>query len=66
MKHEDRMTFALPKSLYKFLLFLDAAAIIVSMVAGPTGHTGLSLGASASAIFLSLCLLLYGLFVWKK
>ena len=56
----------LPKGLYKLLLIADAAAIIVSMVAGPLEYTEVSIGAAASAIFLSLCLMLYGMYVWSK
>lgn len=56
----------LPKGLYKLLLIADAAAIVVSMVAGPLSYTGLAIGAAASAIFISLCLLLYGVYAWPK
>ncbi len=54
------------RRLYKFLLVGDGAAIIISMVAGPLSHTVISIGAAASAILISLCLLLYGLYFWKK
>lgn len=66
MKHEqkERELPNLPKWLYKFLLVADAAAIIVSMVSGPLERTGASIGAAASAIVLSLCLLLYGMYGW--
>lgn len=68
MKHEpnERELPNLPKGLYKFLLVVDAVAIIVSMVAGPLNYGDISLGAAASAIFLSLCLLLYGMYAWPK
>lgn len=68
MKNEpkERELPNLPKGLYKLLLVADAAAIIVSMVAGPLDYTGLSLGSAASAVFLSLCLLLYGMYRWPK
>ena len=54
------------QNLFKFLLFADAAAILISMVAGPLDHTAISLGAAASAILISLCLIGYGLYVWPK
>lgn len=68
MRHEphERELPNLPKGLYKFLLIVDAVAIIVSMVAGPLDYTDISLGAAASAIFLSFCLLLYGMYAWPK
>ena len=49
------------QNLFKFLLFADAAAILISMVAGPLDHTAISIGAAASAILISLCLIGYGL-----
>ena len=52
------------QNLFKFLLFADAAAILISMVAGPLDHTAISIGAAASAILISLCLIGYGLYVW--
>lgn len=54
------------KTLFRFLLFADAAAIIISMVAGPLNHTAISIGAAGSAILISLCLIGYGLYVWPK
>ncbi len=54
------------QNLFKFLLFADAAAILISMVAGPLDHTAISIGAAASAILISLCLIGYGLYVWPK
>ncbi len=54
------------RRLYKFLLLADVAAILVSMVAGPLSHTGVAIGAAASAILISLCLLCYGLYFWKS
>ena len=54
------------KRLYKLLLLADAAAVIVSMVAGPLGHTTLAIGAATSALMLSLCMLGYGLYFWPK
>ncbi len=56
----------LEKKLYKLLLAADGAAILVSMVAGPLSHTSIALGAAASAILISLCLLGYGLYFWPK
>ena len=52
------------KSLFKFLLFADACALIISMVAGPLNHTAIAIGAAGSAILISLCLIGYGLYVW--
>ncbi len=54
------------RNLFKFLLFADAAAILISMVAGPLSHTAISIGAAGSAILISLCLIFYGLYVWPK
>ncbi len=54
------------RNLFKFLLFADAAAILISMVAGPLNHTAISIGAAGSAILISLCLIVYGLYVWPK
>ncbi len=54
------------RQIYKFLLAADAAAIIISMVAGPLSHTAVALGAAASALLISLCLLVYGLYFWPK
>lgn len=68
MRHEqnERQLSDLPKWLFRLLLLADAIAIIVSMVSGPMGYGDMSVGAAASAIFLSLCLLLYGLLFWRK
>ena len=49
------------RRLYKFLLLTDAAAIVVSMVAGPLQHTSIAIGAAASACLVSLCLIGYGI-----
>lgn len=54
------------RNLFKFLLFADALALIISMVAGPLDHTAISIGAAGSAILISLCLIAYGLYVWPK
>lgn len=54
------------RRLYKLLLFADAVAVIISMVAGPLGHTTWALGAAASAVLLSLCMLGYGLYFWPR
>mgnify|MGYP001069762868 CR=1 FL=1 len=54
------------RNLFKFLLFADAAALLISMVAGPLQHTAISIGAAGSAILISLCLVGYGLYVWPK
>lgn len=52
------------KKIYRLLLAADAAAILLSMVAGPLGHVYLAIGAAASAILVSLCLVAYGLYFW--
>lgn len=54
------------RNLFKFLLFADAAAILISMVAGPLSHTAISIGAAGSAILISLCLIVYSLYAWPK
>ena len=52
------------RKLYRLLLFVDAAAIVISMVAGPTQHTSMAIGAAISAGIISLCLIAYGLRFW--
>ena len=54
------------RRLYQFLLLVDAAAIIVSMVAGPLRHTASAVGAGASAALISVCLIIYGLYFWAR
>lgn len=54
------------RKLYKFLLLVDAAAILISMVAGPMRHTAIAVGAAASAGLISICLIIYGLYFWPK
>lgn len=54
------------RRLYKLLLLADGLAIVISMVAGPLSHTSLAIGAAASAILISLCLLGYGLYFWPR
>ena len=44
------------------MLFADAAAIVISMVAGPLRHTSIAIGAAISAGIISLCLIAYGLY----
>lgn len=66
MKYDSNETPSLPKALYKFLMILAAVATIASMVSGPLGHTGLAIGSAASAVFLALCLLAYGLYTFRK
>ncbi len=51
---------------FQFLLFLDALAILVSMVAGPLEHTAVAIGAAASAVLISVCLIVYGLVFWPR
>ncbi len=54
------------KKVYKLLLTVAAAAVVISMVAGPLDHTSLAIGAAASALLILLCLILYGLYFWPK
>lgn len=54
------------RRLYRLLIFADAVAILISMVAGPLDRTAIALGAAASAILISLCLLGYGLYFWPR
>ncbi|WP_369298435.1 hypothetical protein [uncultured Neglectibacter sp.] len=54
------------KRLYRLLIGADAVAILISMVAGPLDRTAIALGAAASAILISLCLLGYGLYFWPR
>lgn len=54
------------RRLYQFLLLVDAAAIIVSMIAGPLRHTAAAVGAGASAALISVCLIIYGLYFWAR
>jgi len=56
----------LERRLYKFLLIVDAAAILISMVAGPLQHTAIAICTGASAGLISLCLILYGLHFWTR
>lgn len=52
------------RRLYRLLLAADAAAIVISMVAGPLSHTSMAIGAAISAGVISLCLIAYGLYFW--
>lgn len=52
------------KRLFKLLLLGDAAAILISMVAGPLEHTVAALSAAACAVAISLCLIFYSLYFW--
>lgn len=52
------------RRLYRLLLLADAAAIVISMIAGPLRHTAMAIGAAASAGLISLCLVVYGLYFW--
>ena len=54
------------KGTFQILLFFDVLAIIVSMIAGPLGHTAVALGAAFGAVLISLALLAYGLYFWAK
>ena len=50
------------RRLYRLLLFADAAAIVISMVAGTLQHTSMAIGAAISAGIISLCLVVYDLY----
>jgi len=54
------------KGAYKFLLVMDAIAIIISMVAGPLSHNSLSIGAASAAVIISIALIIYGLYFWQN
>ncbi len=56
----------LERKMYRFLLLVDGAAILVSMVAGPLQHTATAIGAAASAGLISVCLRAFGLYFWVK
>lgn len=47
------------------MLVIDAAAIIVGMVAGMTKHTTVSTAASVSAIIISIGVSLYMFHLWR-
>ena len=52
------------RKFYRLLLAADAAAIIISMVAGPLQHTAMAIGAAVSAGLISVCLVASGLYFW--
>lgn len=54
------------RRLFQFLLLVDAAAILVSMVAGPLRHTAVAIGAAASAALISVSLIVYGLYFFAR
>lgn len=56
----------LERKLYRFLLVVDAMAILVSMVAGPLMHTAIAIGTAVSAGLISVCLIIYGLHFWPR
>lgn len=58
--------FKIDKTVMLALILLDAFAIVIGMVAGPLSHNSLSLGASISAGIISVVIILYGIFSWKK
>ena len=53
------------QKLFRFLLLVDSAGILVSMVAGPLRHTAIAIGAGASAALISVCLIAYGLYFFS-
>lgn len=54
------------KRMYLALLVCDAAAIFISMVAGPLENEVVAISASVCAIIISLALVLYGLYFWRR
>lgn len=54
------------RRLFQFLLLVDGAGIIVSMIAGPLRHTAVAIGAGASAALISVCLVGYGLYCFAR
>ncbi len=54
------------KRFYRALLAADAVAVIISMAAGPLGHTAFSISAAVSAVIISLALILYSLYFWPR
>lgn len=54
------------KRLILSLLIIDAIFIIIAMVSGPLDYTSVSMGASISAIIISVAVICYGFFSWKK
>lgn len=54
------------KRMYLLLLFCDAIAILISMVAGPLGNETVAISAAVCAIIVSLALILYGLYFWHR
>lgn len=54
------------KRMYLVLLLIDAAAIIVGMVAGPLGEEVISISASVAAVIISLGLIVYGIYFWRR
>lgn len=51
---------------YKFLLVLDLLAILISMAAGPLDNTVLANSAAMGACIISLSLVIYGLYFWRR
>ena len=54
----------LPLTSITVMVQKEAAAIVISMVAGPLHHTSMAIGAAISAGIISLCLVAYGLYFW--
>lgn len=54
------------KGMYLGLLVLDSVAILVSMIAGPIGQETIAISAAVSAIIISLALIIYGIYFWRR
>lgn len=65
MKGERTMT-TTEKRMYLLLIFCDAAAIFISMIAGPLGNETVAISTAVCAIIISLALILYGLYFWHR
>lgn len=54
------------RKMFLFLISVDACAILISMVAGPFGMDALATAAAVSAVIISVALILYGLYFWRR
>lgn len=54
------------KHVFVVLLIIDAIAIVVGMVSGPMEADLISKSASICAVLISIALLAYGLYYWRK
>ena len=47
------------------LLVIDAVGLIISMIAGPLGHTAICTGAAISSAIISVAVVMMGFARWK-